>query len=83
MPMQSGAQPVPRFLITTYAAGVRINREIRAKTEADEKAAASGAETGDDGAKKTAEPAVSRFSFFGSSTAAAAAPKDNKPDFLL
>ena len=78
--MPSGAQPGPRFLITSYAAGVRINREIRAKAEADEKAAA------DDGAPDGTAPAaapVSRFGFSFRSTASTAPAKDAKADFLL
>lgn len=82
--MPSGAQPGPRFLITSYAAGVRINREIRAKAEANEKAAAA-----DDGAPGGTAPAtaaaapVSRFGFSFRSAAAAAPAKDAKADFLL
>jgi len=80
--MPSGAQPGPRFLITSYAAGVRINREIRAKAEADEKAAAAA----DDGAPGGTAPAaapVSRFGFSFRSAASTAPAKDAKADFLL
>ena len=78
--MPSGPQPGPRFLITSYAAGVRINREIRAKAEADEKAAAAAADNGD--APGGTAPA-SRFGFSFRSTASAAPAKDAKADFLL
>ena len=84
--MPSGPQPGPRFLITSYAAGVRINREIRAKAEADEKAAAAA----DDGSSGGTAPAttaaaapVSRFGFSFRSAASAAPAKDAKADFLL
>lgn len=85
--MQSGAQPAPRFLITSYAAGVRINREIWAAAEADEKAAAAAAAAGNDrgdGAKKaTATAPVSRFGFSFRSAAVLAPAKNDKTDFLL
>lgn len=87
--MQSGAQPGPRFLITSYAAGVRINREIRAKAEADEKAAAAAA-AADDGSSGGTAPAttaaaapVSRFGFSFRSAASTAPAKDATPDFVL
>jgi hypothetical protein len=79
--MPSGPQPGPRFLITSYAAGVRINREIRAKAEADEKAA--GADDGAPGGTAPASATASRFGFSFRSAASAAPVKDAKADFLL
>jgi hypothetical protein len=81
--MPSGAQPEPRFLITSYAAGVRINREIRAKAEADDKAAAAAAADDGGGPNKTAPAAASRFGFSFKSTASAAPAKGVTADFLL
>lgn len=81
--MPSGPQPGPRFLITSYAAGVRINREIRAKAEADEKAAAAADDGGAPGGTAPATAAVSRFGFSFRSAASAAPAKDAKADFLL
>jgi hypothetical protein len=82
--MPSGPQPGPRFLITSYAAGVRINREIRAKAEADDKAAAAAAAADDGGGpNKTAPAAASRFGFSFKSAASAAPAKGVTADFLL